>query len=375
MANSEDIKLIIEAQDKASKQLDTITKSLGGFVDKAESSADTLANLGKAAAGYFAFDKVKDFLVSSVSEFAKAEQSAKLMEAVLKQTGNTTGMTAAQILAYADSIEQATGIEAESLQAAATQLARNAKLTGDQFKDLLRLGTDMSVVLGGDIASNSLILAKALESPENAVAKLAKVFIFFTEEQKKQIATMLEAGDVAKAYSVIIGEIDRQVGGVAEKMGNTTAGRLKKLENAYGNFKEGIGGMSAGGIVNTTDKLNSVGNYLNGSDPSKLLEDASKFQIAIETKMRSVTDIQEDARKQIEASNKKELELLAAATQIQSEIDGSNLWTGGNGSIFGIKVGEDVDELTVKLKKLHDEVSRIRGERWAFEGSGLGRGI
>ncbi len=231
---SDDVKIVVSAEDKATATLRQIQAEMGKF-------ASTAKTLGAAAAGFITTGAVIDFARTSVIEYAKAEQAQIKLQSVLRATGNTTKLSQQQIEDFAQSIQNATGTEAEEVLDAASQLGRMSGIAGEQFKEILSLANDMETVLGGDMTSAAMQLTKALNSPAEGMAKLARSGIMFTEFQKETIKYLDETGKKAEAQAAILQEIRRQFGGAGAEFGDTVAGNIKQLEHAIGDLKEAIG--------------------------------------------------------------------------------------------------------------------------------------
>ena len=85
--------------------------------------------------------------------------------------------------------------------------------------------------------SSAKMLGKALNDPVKGLTALGKAGVTFSEAQKEQIKTMVAHGDVAGAQAIILGEVEKQVGGVAE----ATATGGAKMSVAFGEMQESVG--------------------------------------------------------------------------------------------------------------------------------------
>jgi hypothetical protein len=228
---SDDVNIKISATDNATATLRAVQGELGKF----SASVKNLASLTVAG---FGVQQVSSFLLGTVKEYAEAQASQVRLASVIKATGNTTRLTLDEIYDFAGGLESTTGTAAESIQDAAAQLARFRTIGGDTFKEVLTLANDMSKVLGGDVSSSAVTLAKALNSPAEGLSKLN---VTFTEVQKEQIKSLDEMGMKAEAQAKILDEIRRQFGGAGADFGGTVAGQLEILNHEIGTLKEAIG--------------------------------------------------------------------------------------------------------------------------------------
>jgi hypothetical protein len=148
------------------------------------------------------------------------------------------------IVNYAESIERLTGIEHENVQEGQnllltfTNIRNRVGAGNDIFDQATSVLVDMSVAMGTDVKSSAIQLGKALNDPIKGITALTRVGVTFTEQQKKQIEAMVEAGNVAGAQKVILAELTKEFGGSAAAFGDTTAGELAKLKNSFGDVQE-----------------------------------------------------------------------------------------------------------------------------------------
>ena len=179
--------------------------------------------------------------LASIKDAAEAEASLAQLDAVLKSTGGTAGVTRKQLTDLADGLEKTTKFSAESTQAAQALLLTFTNIGKDVFPQATRTALDMATALGGEPKDQAIALGKALNDPIKGVTALTKVGVSFTEEQKKSIKAMQEHGDMAGAQKIILAELAKEFGGSAEAAGKTFAGQLIIAKNAMGNVTETLG--------------------------------------------------------------------------------------------------------------------------------------
>ena len=93
----------------------------------------------------------------------------------------------------------------------------------------------------GSLESAALILGKALNDPIGGLGALAKVGVELSDSQTEQIKQFMAVNDVASAQGVILGQVEKTVGGLAEAMGATSEGQMEIFKNQVGEIKEKIG--------------------------------------------------------------------------------------------------------------------------------------
>lgn len=179
----------------------------------------------------------QDF-VSLANEQAKAETK---LAAVLRATGNAAGFSAGQLKKMAADMQEIAGVGDEVIINSQAVLATFTQIKGDQFKEATEAALDMSAVLGGDLQNTVVQLGKALNDPVKGINALARSGVSFNEQQRETIKTMVEAGDVVGAQTLILEELKNEFGGAAEAMSAGFGGQVRKLQNTLGDLGEVIG--------------------------------------------------------------------------------------------------------------------------------------
>lgn len=195
-----------------------------------------MSGLAKVAAGAFVAKQVFDFGGQAI---AAAEES----EAVLGKLGTTLTSMGREISvstldAQANSIQALTGISDESIKTGQTLLATFSSISDEMLTEVTPAMVDFSAQFtDGNMRSAATMLGKALGDPIKGLSAMSRVGVSFTEEQKKMITRMTEAGNVAGAQGVIMEAVGPQIAGAAEAQA-TASGKMKA---AWGDFMEILG--------------------------------------------------------------------------------------------------------------------------------------
>lgn len=257
MGNDSELSIIVRAKNEASRVLEQVNKdakSVGhtvatGFKNAVPSSAALAAGVAAAGAATVAFG------VSSFRAYAEAEQAAAQLEAVIKSTGGAAGLTSQELMKQATALQGVTKFSDEAVMATQSMLLTFTQIKGGVVKDATKTALDMAQALGMEGSQAAMQLGKALNDPISGLTKLTRVGVTFSAEQEKQVKAMVEAGDVAGAQGVILGELQKEFGGSAEAAGSTFAGQLEILKNTFGDLQEGIGQMIAGALAPLASKF------------------------------------------------------------------------------------------------------------------------
>jgi len=214
------------------------------FGNRFTSAVSTIAKagaLGLAAVGFAATKLVIDAIGAAEESRKVAAQTT----AVIQSTGAAANVSAAQVSELVDALSAKAGVDDELIQSGANVLLTFTKVRNevgagnDIFNQATAVALDMSVALGQDLQSSVTQIGKALNDPIAGLTALTRVGVQFTDQQKEQIKTLVESGDVLGAQKVILAELTTQFGGSAEAQA-TASGRLKV---AFDNVSEAIGGV------------------------------------------------------------------------------------------------------------------------------------
>lgn len=181
-------------------------------------------------------------LSSVVKAASDAERESRKLESVLKATGNAAGFTSEELKNYAADLQKVTVFEDDATVGAMAVLATFTKIKGPIFKDAVQSAMDMSTIMGTDLHSSVMLLGKALNSPAEGMARLAKAGVQFSKEQKAVIEQLANSGHVAEAQMKILDGIRERFGGAAAADAKTMAGAITQMKNAWGDLAETIGG-------------------------------------------------------------------------------------------------------------------------------------
>ena len=232
------------AFDKVSKAVDRTEKKFGFLAARTGGlTAGMTAGFGKIAGAMAAVAGVQVF-TGFVNDARESEKISRITANAIKATGGAAKISADQVGALATSISNKTAIDDEQIQTAANMLLtfKNIRNETGKGNDIFNRSTqavaDLSVQFGG-MEGASKQVGKALNDPIKGITALSKAGVTFTEQQKEQIKTLVESGDVLGAQKIILKEIEGQVGGAAA----AAADPIERLKVVAGNLGEQIGGF------------------------------------------------------------------------------------------------------------------------------------
>jgi hypothetical protein len=223
----------------------TAKESSGGFLSGFKNAAGGILDFGSkvgfALMGVQMGVQMVSGAVAAVIGPAEAYQEIlKQTNDVLKSTQGAAGMSAQAVADLATSLSHSTFYSRDAAQEGENLLLTFTNIGSKTFPQATKTMLDMSKAMGQDVKSSAIQMGKALNDPEKGITALTRVGVVFTDEQKKQIKAMQDAGDMAGAQSVILKELNREFGGSADAT-TTLAGKWEILKNRFEEVKENIG--------------------------------------------------------------------------------------------------------------------------------------
>ena len=185
---------------------------------------------GKAIRGVFAFFK------AGVADVHEAEQAFDLLKGAIESSGHAAGVSAEQVKKWADQREAITNFTSEATQGVAAVVAAFENIRGENFIKTLEAAQNVATKTQRDFKSTAEGIAQAMEAPSEALSRLNRIGVRFTEEEQKVIDKLVAVNDVAGAQAVILERLSGSYSGVAE----TAADPLIKLGNAWGKLREEV---------------------------------------------------------------------------------------------------------------------------------------
>jgi hypothetical protein len=200
---------------------------------------------------------------------AAATESAQAMaqvDASLKSMGPIAGRTSEQLQEMAGKLEDISLFDDDDiLKSVTANLLTFGNIAGEAFDQAQLAAVNLSAKLGGDLKGSTMMLGKALNDPVKGISALTKAGVSFTEAQKAQIKAMAEAGDLAGAQKIILGELEKQFAGSAKAQRDATP--TAAAAQQWRKFEEVVGGIALKALPPLTSALTSVLSAFNNLDP------------------------------------------------------------------------------------------------------------
>lgn len=238
MARSRNPRVYIEGDADGVKKATRDAEKELGRLGKTGSAAFTGLKVGALAAGAAIGTTLAAGIRTGWQEMQETQKVTAQTDAVIKNLGKGAGVTTQRVQDLASRFQDLTGYEDDAIQAAENTILTMAKLSGKALPDATRATLDLARRFDMDLGSASKVVGKALADPEKGLAALQRRVGPFDADVKRNIKTLVEHGQTAKAQALILSELDKKVGGSAEAYGNTLPGAIEKLKRRWEDFTE-----------------------------------------------------------------------------------------------------------------------------------------
>lgn len=327
-------------------------KKLKGILAEHNNSLKTTSNwwgkIKETAGGFLAASaimaaasRLKDFLMSTLSDYDKAAQSEKKLQVAL---GDRTGIQN-NLIKQAKDLQKSTTFEDDAIIAQQAFLAAQGR-TETQIRKTIEAAIQLSSVTGDDLESS---VKKLDMTYEGSIGRLGKLDSRFKDLTKEQLANGEAVDLVIKKYS-----------GFAEAAAETGLGPMKQLENVWGDLKETLGGFVASAILPAVKGLKSFVTGINEAMVTKDLttvfdEQASKV-VDLQQKVLPLADRYDILKSKTNLNKKEHEELKNIIKQVSEQMPNAITKFDQYGNAVEIstkRVRESVDVEIARLKVMN----------------------
>lgn len=217
-----------------------VNPSLASMGALLQELAPELLLIAAAAAAFKMWGDVIGFVAQQTSE---DEHATAQLEAVIKSTGNAAGVSAEQAKMWSEQLQDITGVSDDAILASENLTLTFVNIKSNIFPQVTQTALDLSQAFGSDLQSATIMLDKALQDPIQGLTAMRRVGLSFSDAETQMIKTMVEHNRIAAAQGLILQEVQKQVAGSAEAMGNTIGGALAKIQNVFGDAAKTIGAI------------------------------------------------------------------------------------------------------------------------------------
>lgn len=237
--------------DGLNKSSGTVT---GGLTKIGQGLRTGIANGAKIAT--VGIGAIASQVALGLRSLAELEDVMNQTDAVIKSTGGSAGVTAEEVRALAQEMEDLSGVDDKVIQSGENVLLTFTNIREDAFEPALQAALDLSAAMDQDLSASALQVGKALNDPIGGLTALRRVGVQFTQDQEDVIKALVETGDVAGAQQVIIAELNKEFGGSAAAQMEGYRGTLLRLQDTWEDLQMTLATAVAPALDKIGRKLN-----------------------------------------------------------------------------------------------------------------------
>lgn len=267
MAES-NVKLRVDARDavsalnqtnNASKQLNQTLNTTGKRAGTATANIQRFGISFRSVVGpMVALTGALTLANRSLNTFGKRQADLQVLSAQLERIGADGSKQLDELKAAADRLGDATLFSQDDFIQSFNILSSFRAIAVESFTEVSEVAADIAQVMGSDVKSATVQLAKALEDPKRGLTALSRSGITFNETQTETIKKLVDSNRLLEAQGLILETIKGQYEGAAEAAGTGFAGAVDLLSENAADAAEALGKGLAPAATATATALAEV---------------------------------------------------------------------------------------------------------------------
>lgn len=180
------------------------------------------------------FDKLREEIASTRTLFQAQEDAVVSLGIAYGSMGKFQTAAIQDMQKWAAELQKATAYGDEAILSTAALIAQLGRITGDELKGATEAAVQFAAVLGRDLTTTALLLAKAAQNQ--------------TQELSRYGVVLREGIPASEKFAEVLRLINQNFGGTAQLRARTMSGQVRALSAAWGDAKEAFGAASAAWI-------------------------------------------------------------------------------------------------------------------------------
>lgn len=177
----------------------------------------------------------------SLNTFGKRQADLQVLAAQLERIGAGGSKQLNELRAAADRLGDATLFSQDDFIESFNILSSFRAIAVESFTEVSSVAADIAQVMGSDVKSATVQLAKALEDPKRGLTALSRSGITFNEAQTETIKKLVDSNKLLDAQALILETIKGQYEGAGTAAGEGFAGALDLLSENAADAAEALG--------------------------------------------------------------------------------------------------------------------------------------
>lgn len=215
------------------------------FANQLKKSVDGAVSSLKLVAGAVGIPLGLHALLSTMESLkdkaAENERSFQQLDAVLKSTGASAGLTKAALADIGKGLEARTVFDDDDIRKAQVALLQFGAIDKDVFTQALSLSADLAARMGTDLPEAAAKIRKALVDPERGLRVLKQAGVELSQQNIDLAARFKESGDRAQANALVLSLLEKSIGGAAAGDNAGLYGASKRLTRSWEDLQKALG--------------------------------------------------------------------------------------------------------------------------------------
>lgn len=177
----------------------------------------------------------------SLNTFGRRQADLEVLASQLERIGAGGSKQLDELREAADRLGDATLFSQDDFIQSFNILSSFRAIAVESFTEVSSVAADIAQVMGSDVKSATVQLAKALEDPKRGLTALSRSGITFNEAQTETIKKLVDSGKLLDAQALILETIKGQYEGAGDAAGKGFAGALDLLSENATDAAEALG--------------------------------------------------------------------------------------------------------------------------------------
>ena len=191
-----------------------------------------------------AFKIVGDFAVESFKGALEAQAGIDRLTGSIVRLGEKSPISIEQAMDLSQQFKNLVGGSDDVVLAMQDVILRFDKISSDTFPRVIEQSADLAVALGTSPTQAATLLGKVLQDlgtdGVGSIGRLKAAGVALTEEQNKQILSLVEAGKVTEAQNVLLDALAATTGGKALTASQSLTGQWDIFKETIADAGEGV---------------------------------------------------------------------------------------------------------------------------------------
>jgi hypothetical protein len=244
-----DNKAFIDGVEASEKQLNDLASKLRDAaragVEGGKGMEGMTASVLKGTVAVEFLNKAYEKLIGTYDAMREATLSLQTtqarLEATIVATGRAGTVSSQQINEFAEAYSKISRFDDTQLKQTATTLLTFGQLTEKQVERVVRAAGDLTTVMGGDLHSNALLLAKSMTETSDSIGPLERALGDLDKATKDNIITLRQQGETLKAGNALLDVVERHVRGTAVASYRGLERQIEGTKKAYDDLLKSVG--------------------------------------------------------------------------------------------------------------------------------------